>query len=312
MDDVETMSIKELKALIKSAGLSDAGIIDKPGLREKAKEAQARLAERKARDAKAKPTPVNPSYVYQEAPQATVGQRVYVPMKYGGGRGVIKSVEGDQVAVRRDGTDYEVRGAFKDFTPEDPKDFPKRPPPPTKEAKKDAKKAKKPSSKPASKKRKKAADEWDSDASESEEEAPPESESEPEEPPLETDEEEASSSDSEPARSPSPPPAKKTGYILWISTGQSHLGEDEEIVGIYKDYKRCMARAKKILDEGFKGDDFWCMEENGGYREQNEDDFEDYTGLDAPVKGSRKVAAAAHGEGCYGNMAMWCQKIPLP
>jgi len=45
--DIDEMSVKELKALIKEAGLSAVGLAEKSELREKAREARSRLAQRK-------------------------------------------------------------------------------------------------------------------------------------------------------------------------------------------------------------------------------------------------------------------------
>ena len=49
MGDVDTMSMKELKELIASAGLSLAGCIEKPDIRQRAREAQAALAAKAGR-----------------------------------------------------------------------------------------------------------------------------------------------------------------------------------------------------------------------------------------------------------------------
>ena len=51
-------------------------------------------------------------------------------------------------------------------------------------------------------------------------------------------------------------------------------------------------------------------EENGGYREENEDDFEDNTTAKEPKgKGTVELASAKHCEGDKGNMIMQAQRL---
>jgi len=81
-------------------------------------------------------------------------------------------------------------------------------------------------------------------------------------------------------------------------------------VGTYGTWAEVKSKAKEILDKGYGGDDFWCTEENGGYREENEDDFEDNTSAKEPKgKGTVELASAKHCEGDKGNMIMQAQRL---
>ena len=58
------------------------------------------------------------------------------------------------------------------------------------------------------------------------------------------------------------------------------------------------------------GATLWCTEENGGYREENEDDFEDNTSAKEPKgKGTVELASAKHCEGDKGNMILQAQRL---
>ena len=58
------------------------------------------------------------------------------------------------------------------------------------------------------------------------------------------------------------------------------------------------------------GDNFWCLEAKGGYREENEDDFEDNTSAKEPKgKGTVELASAKHCEGDKGNMILQAQRL---
>ena len=80
-------------------------------------------------------------------------------------------------------------------------------------------------------------------------------------------------------------------------------------MGTYGTWAEVISKAKEILDKGYGGDDFWCTEENGGYREENEDDFEDNTSAKEPKgKGTVELASAKHCEGDKGNMILQAQR----
>ena len=70
-------------------------------------------------------------------------------------------------------------------------------------------------------------------------------------------------------------------------------------MGTYGTWAEVISKAKEILDKGYGGDDFWCTEENGGYREENEDDFEDNTDAKEPsgaqADGRARVGQALRG-----------------
>ena len=71
----------------------------------------------------------------------------------------------------------------------------------------------------------------------------------------------------------------------------------------------------QVLDKGVRGGggDFWCSEEDGGYREENEDDFEDNTGRAEPTDDRPvELASAKHGEGDYGQMMIFAQRATTP
>ena len=82
-------------------------------------------------------------------------------------------------------------------------------------------------------------------------------------------------------------------------------------MGTYGTWAEVISKAKEILDKGYGGDDFWCTEENGGYREENEDDFEDNTDAAEPSDDEpTELAAAEHCEGGKGQMMMFAQRLP--
>ena len=99
-------------------------------------------------------------------------------------------------------------------------------------------------------------------------------------------------------------------FALSILTGWSSI-ETSTIVGVYATWAEVIAKAKEILDKGYGGDDFWCTEENGGYREENEDDFEDNTDTarEPKGKGTVELASAKHCEGDKGNMILQAQRL---
>ena len=108
-----------------------------------------------------------------------------------------------------------------------------------------------------------------------------------------------------------PPPKRAAGgtFVLTILTGWSSI-ETSTIVGTYGTWAEVISKAKEILDKGYGGDDFWCTEENGGYREENEDDFEDNTSAKEPKgKGTVELASAKHCEGDKGNMILQAQRM---
>ena len=82
-------------------------------------------------------------------------------------------------------------------------------------------------------------------------------------------------------------------------------------MGTYGTWAEVQAKAKEILDKGYGGDDFWCTEENGGYREENEDDFEDNTDSAKEPTGKETVelATAQHCEGDKGNMILQVERL---
>ena len=125
---------------------------------------------------------------------------------------------------------------------------------------------------------------------------------------------EAPGSDGEAARPSFSPIRKRKSaaggvFALSILTGWSNI-EKTTILGCYGSWAEVQAKAKEILDKGYGGDDFWCTEENGGYREENEDDFEDNTTAKEPKgKGTVELASAKHCEGDKGNMILQAQRL---
>ena len=125
---------------------------------------------------------------------------------------------------------------------------------------------------------------------------------------------EAPGSDGEAARPSFSPIRKRKSaaggvFALSILTGWSSI-EKTTILGCYGSWAEVQAKAKEILDKGYGGDDFWCTEENGGYREENEDDFEDNTTAKEPKgKGTVELASAKHCEGDKGNMILQAQRL---
>ena len=120
-------------------------------------------------------------------------------------------------------------------------------------------------------------------------------------------------SDEEEESAPPPPKRAKSAaggvFALSILTGWSSI-ETSTIVGTYGTWAEVKSKAKEILDKGYGGDDFWCTEENGGYREENEDDFEDNTSAKEPKgKGTVELASAKHCEGDKGNMILQAQRM---
>ena len=85
-------------------------------------------------------------------------------------------------------------------------------------------------------------------------------------------------------------------------------------VGTYGTWAEVQAKAKEILDKGYGGDDFWCTEENGGYREENiemGEKYEDNTDAAEPSDDEpTELAAAEHCEGGKGQMMMFAQRLP--
>ena len=119
------------------------------------------------------------------------------------------------------------------------------------------------------------------------------------------------SDESEEEEAAPPPPKRAAGgtFVLTILTGWSSI-ETSTIVGTYGTWAEVVSKAKEILDKGYGGDDFWCTEENGGYREENEDDFEDNTSAKEPKgKGTVELASAKHCEGDKGNMILQAQRL---
>ncbi|KAH8061048.1 hypothetical protein JL722_4342 [Aureococcus anophagefferens] len=157
-------------------------------------------------------------------------------------------------------------------------------------------------------------------------------ESEEEEVPSSSDEESvAESSDADSvkerkaaaARPKAAKPADGTAFALWISTGQTSLGDDEKVLGVFYSWAQVVKRAKDVLADGHGHENWWCPKSKGGYLpdDGDEDDdygdreyFEDHTGSTAEPEGfiSWRLASAKHGEGDYGNMAMWAQRVQLP
>ena len=84
-------------------------------------------------------------------------------------------------------------------------------------------------------------------------------------------------------------------------------------MGTYGTWAEVISKAKEILDKGYGGDDFWCTEENGGYREENEyyGGFEDNTDSAKEPTGKETVelATAQHCEGAKGNMILVAQRL---
>ena len=90
---------------------------------------------------------------------------------------------------------------------------------------------------------------------------------------------EAPGSDGEAARPSFSPIRKRKSasggvFALSILTGWSSI-EKTTILGCYGTWAEVQAKAKEILDKGHGYASFWCTEENGGYREENEDDFDE-------------------------------------
>ena len=218
--------------------------------------------------------------------------------------------------AKADAKHAEATGAAPPRRPPPPKGSPKAKAPPPKRP------AAKPRQPPKKRARKSTADEWDSDA-----------ESEEEEVPSSSDEESvAESSDADSVkerkaaakRPKAAKPADGTAFALWISTGQTSLGDDEKVLGIFYSWAQVVKRAKDVLADGHGHENWWCPKSKGGYLPDDGDDddddygdreyFEDHTGSTAEPEGfiSWRLASAKHGEGNYGNMALWAQRVQLP
>ena len=72
--DVETLGISEMKALIKSAGLSSADCVEKSDLRARCREAQERLAEAERLRSAAAPAPAAPRRPAPPARRSSSGE----------------------------------------------------------------------------------------------------------------------------------------------------------------------------------------------------------------------------------------------
>ena len=137
---------------------------------------------------------------------------------------------------------------------------------------------------------------------------------------------EAPGSDSEAAR-PSFSPIRKRAkpaaggvFALSILTGWSSI-EKTTILGCYGSWAEVISKAKQILEKGNGyGENFWCTEENGGYREvysdeeYNEEYNEGYrdktdTAKEPTGEGTVELATAEHCEGAKGNMILVAQRL---
>ena len=109
-------------------------------------------------------------------------------------------------------------------------------------------------------------------------------------------------------------------FALSILTGWSSI-ETSTIVGVYATWAEVISKAKEILEKGNGyGENFWCTEENGGYREVYSDEeyegegFEDKTDTAKEPTGERydvtcELATAQHCEGAKGNMILVAQRL---
>ena len=102
-------------------------------------------------------------------------------------------------------------------------------------------------------------------------------------------------------------------FALSILTGWSSI-ETSTIVGVYATWAEVISKAKEILEKGNGyGENFWCTEENGGYREENiemGEKFEDNTDAPEPSDDEpTELAAAEHCEGGKGQMMMFAQRL---
>ena len=122
------------------------------------------------------------------------------------------------------------------------------------------------------------------------------------------------------------PPSKRAKsaaggtFSLTILTGWSSI-ETSTIVGVYATWAEVISKAKEILEKGNGyGENFWCTEENGGYREVYSDEeyegegFEDKTDTAKEPTGERydvtcELATAQHCEGAKGNMILVAQRL---
>ena len=92
-------------------------------------------------------------------------------------------------------------------------------------------------------------------------------------------------------------------------------------VGTYGTWAEVISKAKQILEKGNGyGENFWCTEENGGYREvysdeeYNEEYNEGYrdktdTAKEPTGEGTVELATAEHCEGAKGNMILVAQRL---
>ena len=137
---------------------------------------------------------------------------------------------------------------------------------------------------------------------------------------------EAPGSDGEAARPEFSPIRKRAKsaaggvFALSILTGWSSI-ETSTIVGVYATWAEVISKAKEILEKGNGyGENFWCTEENGGYREVYSDEeyegegFEDKTDTAKEPTGERydvtcELATAQHCEGAKGNMILVAQRL---
>ena len=131
-------------------------------------------------------------------------------------------------------------------------------------------------------------------------------------------------SDEEEESAPPPPKRAKSAaggvFALSILTGWSSI-ETSTIVGVYATWAEVISKAKEILEKGNGyGENFWCTEENGGYREVYSDEeyegegFEDKTDTAKEPTGERydvtcELATAQHCEGAKGNMILVAQRL---
>ena len=128
-------------------------------------------------------------------------------------------------------------------------------------------------------------------------------------------------SDEEEESAPPPPKRAKSAaggvFALSILTGWSSI-ETSTIVGVYATWAEVISKAKEILEKGNGyGENFWCTEANGGYREVYSDEeyegegFEDKTDTAKEPTGERTVelATAQHCEGAKGNMILVAQRL---
>jgi len=113
---------------------------------------------------------------------------------------------------------------------------------------------------------------------------------------------------------------RRPADIRSILTGWSSI-ETSTIVGVYATWAEVISKAKEILEKGNGyGENFWCTEENGGYREVYSDEeyegegFEDKTDTAKEPTGERydvtcELATAQHCEGAKGNMILVAQRL---